>query len=58
MVTTWPPNFPGQGTGANKLARYIGELSGGRLTVDVKCVTRLRLHAEGLFIGLDARLEL
>ncbi len=35
MVTTWPPNFPGQGTGANKLARYIGELSGGRLTVDV-----------------------
>ena len=35
MVTTWPPNFPGQGTGANTLARYIGELSNGRLTVDV-----------------------
>ena len=35
MVTTWPPNFPGQGTGANTLARYIGELSGGRLEIEV-----------------------
>ena len=35
MVTTWPPNFPGLGTGANTLARYIGELSGGRMQVRV-----------------------
>jgi TRAP-type mannitol/chloroaromatic compound transport system substrate-binding protein len=35
MVTTWPPNFPGQGTGANKLARYLDELSNGQLTVEV-----------------------
>jgi TRAP-type mannitol/chloroaromatic compound transport system substrate-binding protein len=35
MVTTWPKNFPGLGTGANKLAALIGELSGGRLTVKV-----------------------
>ncbi len=35
MVTTWPKNFPGLGTGANFLARTITELSGGRLTVKV-----------------------
>ena len=35
MVTTWPKNFPGLGTGANNLAHLIGEMSGGRLTVKV-----------------------
>ena len=35
MVTTWPKNFPGLGTGAELLARLIGEMSGGRLTVQV-----------------------
>ncbi len=35
MVTTWPKNFPGLGTGANNLARLITEMSGGRLTVKV-----------------------
>jgi TRAP-type mannitol/chloroaromatic compound transport system substrate-binding protein len=35
MVTTWPKNFPGLGTGANRLAETIGEMSGGRLTVKV-----------------------
>lgn len=35
MVTTWPPNFPGQGTGVNTLVRYINELSGGRMTIEV-----------------------
>ena len=35
MQTTWPKNFPGLGTGANKLAELIGSLSGGRLTVEV-----------------------
>ena len=35
MQTTWPKNFPGLGTGANKLAELIGILSGGRLTVEV-----------------------
>ena len=33
MVTTWPRDFPGLGTGANYLAQIIGEMSGGRLTV-------------------------
>lgn len=35
MVTTWPKNFPGLGTGANNLAALIGEMSGGRLKVKV-----------------------
>jgi len=35
MVTTWPKNFPGLGTGANKLAKLITEMSGGRIEVKV-----------------------
>lgn len=35
LVTTWPRNFPGLGTGANNLARLIGEMSGGRLQIKV-----------------------
>ena len=35
MVTTWPKNFPGLGTGANTLARLINEMSGGRMKVKV-----------------------
>ncbi|MBL27937.1 MAG: ABC transporter substrate-binding protein [Rhodospirillaceae bacterium] len=33
MVTTWPKNFPGLGTGAQRLADSITEASEGRLTV-------------------------
>lgn len=35
MVTTWPKNFPGLGTGANFLAELIGKMSGGRIKVKV-----------------------
>ena len=35
LVTTWPPNFPGLGTGVNTLVRYIDELSNGRLQITV-----------------------
>lgn len=35
MVTSWPANFPGLGTGAAALAALISEASGGRLTVRV-----------------------
>lgn len=35
MVTTWPKNFPGLGTGAEFFARLIAEMSGGRLQVKV-----------------------
>lgn len=35
MVTTWPKNFPGLGSAAEKLARLITEMSGGRIQVKV-----------------------
>lgn len=35
MVTTWPKDFPGMGTGANRLAQRITQMSAGRLTVTV-----------------------
>ncbi len=35
MVTTWPKNFPGLGTGAQYLADLIGTLSAGRIRVKV-----------------------
>ena len=35
MVTSWPRDFPGLGTGASRLAENINQLSNGRLTVKV-----------------------
>ena len=35
MVTSWPTNFPGLGTGAARLAAMITAASGGRLTIKV-----------------------
>lgn len=35
MVTAWPKNFPGLGVGAENLARRIGQMTGGRISVKV-----------------------
>lgn len=35
LVTTWPPNFPGLGTGVNTLVRYIEQMSAGRIRITV-----------------------
>ncbi len=35
MVTTWPKNFPGLGTTAERLAKRIGEASEGKITIKV-----------------------
>ena len=35
MVTTWPKDFPGLGTGANFLAEQIEKMSNGRIKVQV-----------------------
>ncbi|MCH8035880.1 MAG: TRAP transporter substrate-binding protein [Proteobacteria bacterium] len=35
MQTTWPKNYPGLGTGANKLGEFITKASDGKLTVEV-----------------------
>lgn len=35
IITTWPKGLPGLGSAAENLARYIEEMSGGRMTVHV-----------------------
>jgi TRAP-type mannitol/chloroaromatic compound transport system substrate-binding protein len=35
MVTTWPPNFPGMGTGVARMVKQIERASGGRLKIKV-----------------------
>ena len=35
MVTSWPKNFPGLGTGAENLARLINDLSNNRIKIKV-----------------------
>ena len=35
MVTTWPPNFPGMGTGVNRMVKQVEQASGGRLKIHV-----------------------
>ncbi len=35
MVTTWPKNFPGLGTGAERLARRVEAMSRGAIRIDV-----------------------
>ncbi|WP_114376168.1 TRAP transporter substrate-binding protein [Elioraea thermophila] len=48
MVTSWPRGFPGLGVGAERIARRIGEMSGGRLTVQVFAAGQL-VPALGVF---------
>jgi len=35
IVTTWPKNLPGLGSAAENFAKFVGDMSGGRLTVTV-----------------------
>ncbi|MEC7181249.1 MAG: ABC transporter substrate-binding protein, partial [Bdellovibrionota bacterium] len=35
MVTTWPPHFPVMGEGADKLAKWVDQMSNGRLKIKV-----------------------
>ena len=35
MATSWPPNFPGHGVSANRLANNIEELTGGRIKIEI-----------------------
>ncbi len=35
MVTTWPPHFPVLGEGADLFARWVQEMSGGRIQIQV-----------------------
>jgi len=35
MVTTWPPNFPVLGEGCNLFAKWVKDMSGGRMNIEV-----------------------
>ncbi|MDB4539314.1 TRAP transporter substrate-binding protein [Saprospiraceae bacterium] len=35
MVTTWPPNFPVLGEGCGLFAKWVNEMSGGRMVIKV-----------------------
>nr|WP_231727113.1 TRAP transporter substrate-binding protein [Kordiimonas lipolytica] len=50
MVTSWPKNFPGLGTGAERLAKRIEALSGGSIKVKVYAAGEL----VGALGGFDA----
>ncbi|WP_417451233.1 TRAP transporter substrate-binding protein [Kordiimonas sp.] len=50
MVTSWPKNFPGLGTGVERLARRIEALSDGSITVKVYAAGEL----VGALGGFDA----
>jgi TRAP-type mannitol/chloroaromatic compound transport system substrate-binding protein len=41
MVTTWPPNFPGMGTGVTRMAEHIEKASAGRLKIRVYAANEL-----------------
>lgn len=43
MITSWPKNFPGLGTSANRLAQRIGAMTDGRITA--------RVYAAGELVG-------
>ena len=51
MITTWPKDFPGLGTGANRLAQAIGLMSGGQLEIKVYGAGEL-VPAMGVFDGV------
>ncbi len=59
MVTTWPKNFPGLGTGAERMAKRITDMSGGRLTIKVYSAGELvpPLQALDAVIGGSAEMS-
>jgi len=48
LVTAWPKNYPGLGTGANRFAERVNAMSGGRLTIKVHGAGEL-VPAMGVF---------
>ena len=58
MVTTWPKNFPGLGTGAENLARRINTMSGGKLEVKVYAAGELVPPFESFNAVRDGKAEM
>ncbi len=53
MVTTWPKNFPGLGTTAEKFAEMVSEMSAGRLHIRVHGANEI-VPAMGVFDAVSA----
>jgi TRAP-type mannitol/chloroaromatic compound transport system substrate-binding protein len=58
MVTTWPKNFPGLGTGAQRLADRITTASGGRLTIQVFAAGEMVPGLQALDAVIDGSAEM
>ncbi|NMA98247.1 MAG: TRAP transporter substrate-binding protein [Phyllobacteriaceae bacterium] len=58
MVTTWPKNFPGMGTGAQKFADRVGRATGGRLTIQVYAAGELVPGLQALDAVIDGSAEM
>lgn len=58
MVTTWPKNFPGMGTGAERIAQRITAASAGRLSVQVYAAGELVPGLQALDAVIDGSAEM
>jgi TRAP-type mannitol/chloroaromatic compound transport system substrate-binding protein len=58
MVTTWPKNFPGLGTGAERFAQRIRTMSGGTLDVKVYAAGELVPPFESFNAVRDGKAEM
>lgn len=58
MVTTWPKNFPGLGTGAQRFADRVGKASGGRLNIQVFAAGEMVPGLQALDAVIDGSAEI
>ena len=58
MVTTWPRNFPGLGTGAQRVADRITQASDGQLTVQVFSAGEMVPALQSLDVVIDGSAEM
>lgn len=58
MVTAWPSNFPGFGTGAHRLKDRIAAASAGRLTIDLQPNDDRTPPAQALDAVIDGSAEM
>ncbi len=58
MVTTWPKNFPGLGTGAQRFADRVGRASGGRLNIQLYAAGEMVPGLQALDAVIDGSAEI
>ncbi len=58
MTTTWPPNFPITGEGCNRLAKWVNDMSGGRMEITVYGAGELIPALEGFDAVSNGAIEM